>query len=164
MNQEGEGLGLSLRLRELDSWEAHLDRSRNWVTLALVTLGLYIAGSLLMLHSIGLRIYDDVSALAVLAYALALLVHPAIGSRDRPIRKTLALNLLLEPDFEYRADLMPREIDEIERARIVDRLPGHLGVPCQSHLRTFGKDQTERRTDEERVAGESIEGSPLISA
>jgi ubiquinone biosynthesis protein len=72
LGQEGEGLGLSLRLRGLDGLEAHLDRSSNRVALALVTLGLYIAGSLLMLHSIGPRIYDDVPVLAALAYALAL--------------------------------------------------------------------------------------------
>jgi ubiquinone biosynthesis protein len=69
---QGEGFGLSLRLQGLDGLEAHLDRSSNRVALALVTLGLYIAGSLLMLHSIGPRIYDDVPALAALAYALAL--------------------------------------------------------------------------------------------
>ncbi len=72
LNQEGEGPGLSLRLRGLEGLEAHFDRSSNRIALALVTLGLYIAGSLLMLHSIGPRIYDDVPALAALAYALAL--------------------------------------------------------------------------------------------
>jgi ubiquinone biosynthesis protein len=61
-----------MRLQGLDGLEAHLDRSSNRVALALVTLGLYIAGSLLMLHSIGPRIYDDVPILAALAYALAL--------------------------------------------------------------------------------------------
>ena len=72
LNQEGEGLGVSLRLHGLDGLEAHLDRSSNRVALALVTLGLYIAGSLLMLHSLGPRLYDDVPALAAFAYALAL--------------------------------------------------------------------------------------------
>ena len=72
LKEEGEGLGLSMRLRGLDGLEAHLDRSSNRVALALVTLGLYIAGSLLMLHSTGPRLYDDVPVLAALAYALAL--------------------------------------------------------------------------------------------
>jgi ubiquinone biosynthesis protein len=72
LNQEGEGLGLNLRLHGLDGLEAHLDRSSNRIALALVTLGLYIAGSLLMLHSVGPRLYDDMPALALLAYALAL--------------------------------------------------------------------------------------------
>jgi ubiquinone biosynthesis protein len=71
MNQEGEGLGLSLRLQGLEGLEAHFDRSSNRVALALVTLGLYIAGSLLMQHSLGLRFYD-VPVLAAIAYALAL--------------------------------------------------------------------------------------------
>jgi ubiquinone biosynthesis protein len=72
LNEEGEGLGLSLRLQGLENLEAHLDRSSNRVALALVTLGLYIAGSLLMLHSLGPRLYDDIPALAAVAYALAL--------------------------------------------------------------------------------------------
>jgi ubiquinone biosynthesis protein len=72
LNQEGQGLALNLRLQGLDGLEAHLDRSSNRVALALVTLGLYIAGSILMLHSIGPRIYDDLPVLAALAYALAL--------------------------------------------------------------------------------------------
>jgi ubiquinone biosynthesis protein len=67
-----EGLGLTLRIRGLDGLEAHLDRSSNRVALALVTLGLYIAGSLLMLNSIGPRLYGDVPALAAVAYVLAL--------------------------------------------------------------------------------------------
>ena len=72
LNREGEGLGLSLRLHGLENLETHLDRSSNRLALALVTLGLYIAGSLLMLHSVGPRLYDDIPVLAVLAYSLAL--------------------------------------------------------------------------------------------
>jgi len=72
LNQEGEGLGLSVRLQGLDGLETHIDRSSNRVALALVTLGLYIAGSLLMQHSIGPRLYADVPALAAIAYGLAL--------------------------------------------------------------------------------------------
>ena len=71
MGQEGEGLGLSLRLHGLEGLESRFERSSNRVALALVTLGLYIAGSLLMQHSLGPRIYD-VPLLAALAYALAL--------------------------------------------------------------------------------------------
>jgi ubiquinone biosynthesis protein len=52
--------------------ETHLDRSSNRLALALVTLGLYVAGSLLMLHSVGPRLYDDIPILAAAAYALAL--------------------------------------------------------------------------------------------
>lgn len=72
LSQGDESLGLSLRLQGLEGLEAHLDRSSNRVALALVTLGLYIAGSLLMLHSVGPRLYGDVPALAALAYVLAL--------------------------------------------------------------------------------------------
>ena len=72
LNQEGEGLGLSVRLQGLDGLEAHIDRSSNRVALALVTLGLYIAGSLLMQHSLGPRLYGEVPALAAVAYGLAL--------------------------------------------------------------------------------------------
>ena len=48
MTQEGEGLGLSLRLHGLEGLESRFERSSNRVALALVTPGLYIAGSLLM--------------------------------------------------------------------------------------------------------------------
>ena len=72
LSREGEGLGLSLRLHGLSGLEDRLDRSSNRLALALVTLGLYIAGSLLMQHSIGPRLYDDMPALAAFAYALAL--------------------------------------------------------------------------------------------
>ena len=53
LQHEGEGLGLNLTVRGLDSFEKHLDRSANRLSLALVALGLYIGGSLLMQHSIG---------------------------------------------------------------------------------------------------------------
>lgn len=72
LNQEGEGLGLSLRIRGLAALEEHLDRSSNRLALALVTLGLYVAGSLLMQHSIGPRVWGDMPALAAFAYLLAL--------------------------------------------------------------------------------------------
>lgn len=72
LSQEGEGVGLNVRLKGLDQLEAHIDRSSNRVALALVTLGLYIAGSLLMQHSAGPRVYGDVPTLAAVAYCLAL--------------------------------------------------------------------------------------------
>ena len=80
-------MSLNLRVRELDELKEHLDRSSNRVALALVTLGLYIAGSLLMQHSIGPRLYADVPVLAAFAYGLALwltlrLVH-GIGRSGR---------------------------------------------------------------------------------
>lgn len=68
LNREGEGLSLSLRI---DGLKAHLDRTSNRNVLALVTLGLYIAASLLMQDSIGPRIYGDIPLLAGLGYGLA---------------------------------------------------------------------------------------------
>ena len=50
----------------------HLDRSGNRVALALVTLGLYIAASLLMQHSLGPRLFGELPVLAALGYGLAL--------------------------------------------------------------------------------------------
>ena len=54
-----------------DRLEVTIERSSNRVALALVTLGLYIAASLLMQHSIGPRFWG-VPALALAGYGLAL--------------------------------------------------------------------------------------------
>lgn len=72
LDREGEGLGMNLRVQGLEGLETHLDRSSNRLALALVTLGLYIAGSLLMQHSIGPRVYGDIPFLAAFAFGLAL--------------------------------------------------------------------------------------------
>jgi len=69
LNREGQGLGLDLRVHGV---REHLEHSSNRVALALVTLGLYIAASLLMQHSVGPRIYGDMPLLAAFAYGLAL--------------------------------------------------------------------------------------------
>jgi ubiquinone biosynthesis protein len=62
----------SLRHEGLEGLELHLDRSGNRLSLALVTLGLYIAASLLMQHSIGPRLFGDMPLLAAIGYGLAL--------------------------------------------------------------------------------------------
>lgn len=67
-------LGVSVHHRGLAEFALHLGRTGNRLSLALVTLGLYIAGSLLMLHSAGPRIWGDVPVLALLVYAIALLL------------------------------------------------------------------------------------------
>jgi ubiquinone biosynthesis protein len=72
LSREGEGLGISLQIHALDRVAEHIDRSSNRLSLALVTAGLYVAGSLLMQHSTGPRLYGDMPALAAVAYALAL--------------------------------------------------------------------------------------------
>lgn len=66
-----EGLELRLRHYGIGELEQHLDRSSNRIALALVTLGLYIAASLLMQHSIGPRL-DGIPLFAAVGYALAL--------------------------------------------------------------------------------------------
>lgn len=65
---------LSMHHRGLEELELHLGRTGNRLSLALVTLGLYIAGSLLMLHSAGPRVWGDVPVFALVAYAIALLL------------------------------------------------------------------------------------------
>ncbi len=65
------GLGVRLQHQGLEDLEKHIDRSSNRMALSLVTLGLWIAASLLMQHSIGPRIWD-MPFLALVGYALAL--------------------------------------------------------------------------------------------
>ena len=64
-------LGIRLNHGGLDRLEMQIERASARMSLALVTLGLYIAASLLMQHSIGPRIFDF-PVLAALGYALAL--------------------------------------------------------------------------------------------
>ena len=72
LSREGQGLGISLEVHALDRVAEHIDRSSNRLSLALVTLGLYVAGSLLMQHSVGPRLWGNMPVLAAFAYALAL--------------------------------------------------------------------------------------------
>lgn len=66
-----EGLQLRLQHHGLEDLEGHIDRSSNRMALALVTLGLYIAASLLMQNSVGPRL-AGMPLFALLGYALAL--------------------------------------------------------------------------------------------
>lgn len=70
-NEDGR-VNLSIHHRGLEELELHLGRTGNRLSLALVTLGLYIAGSLLMLHSAGPRVWGEVPVFAIVAYGLAL--------------------------------------------------------------------------------------------
>jgi ubiquinone biosynthesis protein len=63
---------MALHHHGLKELELHIARTGNRLSVALVTLGLYIAGSLLMLHSAGPRVWNDVPVLALVAYALAI--------------------------------------------------------------------------------------------
>ena len=65
---------VSVHHRGLEELELNLGRTGNRLSLALVTLGLYIAGSLLMLHGAGPRVWGDVPIFALVAYAIALLL------------------------------------------------------------------------------------------
>lgn len=65
------GMEMQVQHRGLEGLEQHLDRSSNRVALALVTVGLYIAASLLMQHSSGPR-FEGVPVLGIAGYALAL--------------------------------------------------------------------------------------------
>jgi ubiquinone biosynthesis protein len=60
--------------RGLEELQVSVARTGNRLSMALVTLGLYIAGSLLMLHSAGPRVLGDVPVMALIAYLLALLL------------------------------------------------------------------------------------------
>jgi ubiquinone biosynthesis protein len=66
-----EGLGLPVPRKELTDLKQNINRGTNRLVLSLVTLGLYIASSLLMQHSIGPRLWN-VPVLAVIGYVLAL--------------------------------------------------------------------------------------------
>lgn len=71
LGQEGEGLGFRLHISELNRLNEHIDRGSNRVALGLVNLGLYIAGSLLMQHSLGPRLFGGLPVLAAFTYVLA---------------------------------------------------------------------------------------------
>lgn len=66
--------GVAIHHRGLEELEATVARTGNRLALALVTLGLYIAGSLLMLHSAGPRVWGDVPVTALAAYGFALVL------------------------------------------------------------------------------------------
>jgi ubiquinone biosynthesis protein len=63
-------LGIQLNHRGLESLVTNIERASTRMALSLVALGLYIAASLLMQHSIGPQIFDF-PVLAALGYALA---------------------------------------------------------------------------------------------
>jgi ubiquinone biosynthesis protein len=68
----GGGLPLSLHVDSLHMASRRAGRSIDRLALALVALGLYIAASLLMQHSLGPRIFGELPLLAAIGYALAL--------------------------------------------------------------------------------------------
>jgi ubiquinone biosynthesis protein len=70
--REGTGLPIAVRLEGVKDAQIRFERTGNRLALALVTLGLYVAASLLMQHSIGPRLPGDLPVLAALGYGLAL--------------------------------------------------------------------------------------------
>ena len=66
-----EGPDWPIPRKEIADLKRNINRGTNRLVLSLVTLGLYIASSLLMQHSIGPRV-GNVPVLAVIGYALAL--------------------------------------------------------------------------------------------
>lgn len=72
VQREGGRVPVSVRHEGLERFERELRRAGNRITVAMVTLGLYIAASLLMLHSVGPRALADILVLAIIGYGLAL--------------------------------------------------------------------------------------------
>jgi ubiquinone biosynthesis protein len=72
LQEEGEAPQLGLRHHGLDRIERSVHQAGQRIALALVTLGLYIAASLLMQHGVGPRVLSDLPLLALLGYGLAL--------------------------------------------------------------------------------------------
>lgn len=74
----GDGIELSVSHRGLERLQEEIDRTGRRLSLALVTLGLYVASSLLMQHSIGPR-WGEIPVLAILGYVLALWLSWRLG-------------------------------------------------------------------------------------
>ena len=70
--REGGRIPISLRIDTLQIASRRVGRSADRLALALVALGLYIAASLLMQHSLGPRVFGEMPLLAAIGYALAL--------------------------------------------------------------------------------------------
>ena len=66
--------GFSVHHHGLHSTQEALARTGNRLALALVTLGLYVSGALLTLHTGGPRLLGHLSLLAVIAFAAAALL------------------------------------------------------------------------------------------
>jgi ubiquinone biosynthesis protein len=72
LHRVGKGVTFSINLPDVRVTADRLGRAADRIALALVTLGLYIAASLLMQHSIGPRIFGDLPLLGTIGYTLAL--------------------------------------------------------------------------------------------
>lgn len=73
--REEEGrLSVAVHHRGLQELETTLARTGNRLSLALITLGLYLAGSILMLHGAGPLLFGHIPLLAAVAYTVALVL------------------------------------------------------------------------------------------
>lgn len=70
--QRGGGIPIALRIDAVRLAGHRIERSVDRLALALVVLGLFIAASLLMQHSVGPRVFGGLPLLAAVGYALAL--------------------------------------------------------------------------------------------
>jgi ubiquinone biosynthesis protein len=64
--------GIKLHIHELQGVKRQVARSINQLALALVIVGLYVSGALLMQHSIGPRAFGDMPVLAIIVFAIAI--------------------------------------------------------------------------------------------
>lgn len=69
--QQGGAPTINVAMPTLDRLQGELERSTSRLALAMVTLGLFVAASLLMLHSVGPRVLNDIPVLALIGYVLA---------------------------------------------------------------------------------------------
>lgn len=80
----GAAAALPLRIEGLKTFEVESARRVNRLSLALVTVGLYIAASLLFQHSIGPTFLDDIPVLGFVLYVIALwLTFRLVGAISR---------------------------------------------------------------------------------
>jgi ubiquinone biosynthesis protein len=88
--RDGGGIPVALRMEALDAASQRAVRGIDRLALALVALGLYVAASLLMQHSVGPRILGGWPLFAVVGYVLALwftlrIVRGIGGAERRPV-------------------------------------------------------------------------------
>ncbi len=83
-----QGIELTFHHSGLEDLQNELNRAASRIALALIALGLYIAASLLMQHSIGPRL-GEMPVLSALGYLLALWVtFRVIRSKENQEAKT----------------------------------------------------------------------------
>jgi ubiquinone biosynthesis protein len=72
LGPDGEGLSRGLPVHEANRDKEGASRSINHLALAVVTVGLYISGALMMQNSVGLRLFGGTPLLAAILIGLAL--------------------------------------------------------------------------------------------